>query len=362
MDNKKIGLFIAELRKEKGLSQYDLAEKVYITRESVSKWERGLNKPSGSVLKQLSEVLNVTPQEILLGQRLTPNSKEAQDLTISLYDENTKKGKVIILLIFLIFISIFAFLAFYFINNYNSIHVFTINYSDKDISISDGLLVTTKKNVYFQLGNISSDIPIENLTLYYVDQKNTKHLVFSTDSLNITLYDYYGYNSYFDVKNINNIIRELYLKISFTDDVKTVKLNIEENFANTDLINFENKTISDDEPINKAKIDSQKILKQFDKMDDNIYLYYDDSNDMEYIYNDELSLLTITQKINNHEVKEWNYYIMANYIEYNQYYDEKLINSFNFENNYIICNIDNCNKDQNEIIYLINNLSAILSD
>lgn len=362
MDNKKIGLFIAELRKNKGLSQYDLAKKVYITRESVSKWERGLNKPSGSVLKQLSEILNVTPQEILLGQRLSSNSKEAQDLTISLYDENVKKGKIILWLIFVIFISIFSFLALYFINNYNSIHVFTINYSDDLVNISDGLLVTTKEKVYFQLGNISTDIPIQNLELYYIDQDDIKHLVFNTNSQNITLYDYYGYNSYFDVKNIKNIVKKLYLEISFIDDIKTVKLNVEENFANSDLINLEDPSISSNASINKFKLDSEKITNTFDCIDDNIYVYIDKLNNIEYIYNDTLSLLNVIQTINNHELKEWNYYINSNYIEYNQYNDDILINSYNFENNNFSCNIDNCNKNKNEIIYLINNLSVLLLD
>ncbi len=45
MDNKKIGNFICELRKEKKLTQYDLAEKIPVSREAISKWERGLSFP-----------------------------------------------------------------------------------------------------------------------------------------------------------------------------------------------------------------------------------------------------------------------------------------------------------------------------
>ena len=59
MDNKKIGLFIASLRKEIGLTQKDLADKLFITDRAVSKWERGLSLPDISLLDNLSSILGV---------------------------------------------------------------------------------------------------------------------------------------------------------------------------------------------------------------------------------------------------------------------------------------------------------------
>ena len=59
MDNSKIGKFISELRKEKGLSQYDLADLVPISREAISKWERGKNLPKTETLYYLAEFFEV---------------------------------------------------------------------------------------------------------------------------------------------------------------------------------------------------------------------------------------------------------------------------------------------------------------
>lgn len=78
MDNKKIGLFIASLRKEKNLTQKELADKLFITDRAVSKWERGLNLPDISLLDDLSSILGVSVIEILKGERIenTGNSDE----------------------------------------------------------------------------------------------------------------------------------------------------------------------------------------------------------------------------------------------------------------------------------------------
>ena len=69
MDQEKIGKFIATLRKEKGLTQQELAEKLGITKNAVSKWERGLGLMDMSLLKPLSEILDVSVTEILNGER-----------------------------------------------------------------------------------------------------------------------------------------------------------------------------------------------------------------------------------------------------------------------------------------------------
>ena len=71
MEQEKIGKFIATLRKEKGLTQQELAEKLGITKNAVSKWERGLGLMDMSLLKPLSEILDVSVTEILNGERFS---------------------------------------------------------------------------------------------------------------------------------------------------------------------------------------------------------------------------------------------------------------------------------------------------
>ena len=71
MDKEKMGKFVAQLRKEKKMTQKDLAEKLFLTDKAISKWERGLSFPDISVLEPLAEVLEVSVLELLEGERVT---------------------------------------------------------------------------------------------------------------------------------------------------------------------------------------------------------------------------------------------------------------------------------------------------
>ena len=68
MDQAKIGKFIAKCRKDKGLTQMQLAEKLNITDRAVSKWETGKAMPDSSIMLQLCEVLKITVNDLLSGE------------------------------------------------------------------------------------------------------------------------------------------------------------------------------------------------------------------------------------------------------------------------------------------------------
>lgn len=70
MDNKKMGNFISELRKSKSMTQKELAEKLNITDKAVSKWERGLGYPDITIVSSLADILEVTVNELLNGERI----------------------------------------------------------------------------------------------------------------------------------------------------------------------------------------------------------------------------------------------------------------------------------------------------
>lgn len=70
IDRKKFGAFVSGLRKEKGLTQKDLAEKLYISDKAISKWETGVSIPDTALLVPLAELLGVTVTELLLCQRV----------------------------------------------------------------------------------------------------------------------------------------------------------------------------------------------------------------------------------------------------------------------------------------------------
>lgn len=69
MDKELFGSFVAQLRKEKGWTQKELAEKLFVSDKAVSKWERGLSLPDVSILLPLAEILGVTVTELLEGKR-----------------------------------------------------------------------------------------------------------------------------------------------------------------------------------------------------------------------------------------------------------------------------------------------------
>ena len=73
MDNKKLGSFIAELRKEQGLKQKELADKLSITDKAVSKWETGRGVPDVSILVPLCDILGVSVTELLNGEKSSAN-------------------------------------------------------------------------------------------------------------------------------------------------------------------------------------------------------------------------------------------------------------------------------------------------
>ena len=69
MDQIKIGALIAELRKEKQLTQEQLGEKLGVSQKSISRWETGKNMPDISLLKPLSIELGISVSELIEGER-----------------------------------------------------------------------------------------------------------------------------------------------------------------------------------------------------------------------------------------------------------------------------------------------------
>lgn len=76
MDQKQIGSFLKELRKEKSITQEQLAEHLNVSGRTVSRWETGSNMPDISLLVELSEFYDVSIPEIINGERKSENMNE----------------------------------------------------------------------------------------------------------------------------------------------------------------------------------------------------------------------------------------------------------------------------------------------
>ncbi len=97
MDQVKIGKFIAECRKEKGLTQKLLAEKLNITDRAISKWETGRAMPDPSLMLDLCDILDVSVNDLLCGEKNSiENSKNKNEqLLLDLAKELDQKNKMI---------------------------------------------------------------------------------------------------------------------------------------------------------------------------------------------------------------------------------------------------------------------------
>ena len=97
MDQLKIGRFIAECRKEKNLTQLQLAEMLNITDKAISKWERGLSLPDASIMLALCDILGISVNELLSGEKISMENgnEKNEQLLLDMAKEIEKKNRII---------------------------------------------------------------------------------------------------------------------------------------------------------------------------------------------------------------------------------------------------------------------------
>ena len=104
MNQTEIGKFIAKCRKEKKLTQAQLAEKLNITDRAVSKWETGKSMPDSSIMLDLCKILGITVNELLSGEKIDMESYEKKTdenlIALKRKDENNMTKNVIISILF----------------------------------------------------------------------------------------------------------------------------------------------------------------------------------------------------------------------------------------------------------------------
>ena len=83
MEAKKFGQFIAGIRKEKKMTQAELAEKIHVTDKAISRWERGLGFPDIQTLEPLAQVLGISVLELMRSEKKKPTGDmDTQKLSI----------------------------------------------------------------------------------------------------------------------------------------------------------------------------------------------------------------------------------------------------------------------------------------
>lgn len=95
MDQIKTGKFIAQMRKEQGLTQSQLADKLFISNKTISKWETGKGLPEVSLMLPLCEILGINVNELLTGEKISiaEYKEKAEENMMNLVQEAQESRK-----------------------------------------------------------------------------------------------------------------------------------------------------------------------------------------------------------------------------------------------------------------------------
>ena len=95
MDQIKIGKFIASCRKEEGMTQAELAEKLGISDRAVSKWETGKSMPDSGIMLELCGFLKINVNELLSGERIMAEfySKQVEENLLAMRREVEERDR-----------------------------------------------------------------------------------------------------------------------------------------------------------------------------------------------------------------------------------------------------------------------------
>ena len=160
LDNKKFGKFILENRKKKNYTQKDIAERLFVSTQAVSKWERGLSFPDINLLVPLAEILDVKISELLDTDNKEDDLKELVDTLVSISENNPEKKKNLLKKKLLIFIASYMIIGIeYFILiryfSFNIKNILTPLILGIIFSISTWFFVDDKLPKYYDENKIS---------------------------------------------------------------------------------------------------------------------------------------------------------------------------------------------------------------
>ena len=114
MDQIKIGQYLQRLRKEKGLTQEQLAERIGVARRTISRWETGSNMPDLDILIELSDFYEVDLRELLSGERRSEHmNKEMKETVLQVADySNEEKAGLLRRMHYLFIAGLVGFIVF----------------------------------------------------------------------------------------------------------------------------------------------------------------------------------------------------------------------------------------------------------
>lgn len=197
MDQIKIGKFISSLRKEKGYTQQDLADKLNVSNKSISRWENGKTMPDLSIIPNLCKVLGISINELFCGERLASDEyqkkfEENIIINMDLLKKKIKKiSKILVLTILVMFVLVFGGLLLFICYKeytYTKVDISDNNIETKVCRFKEyiSLELSTKDHTAFLYDldyNEDKKIYIIDKVYKYIDDNNMKDIVSASSVL-----------------------------------------------------------------------------------------------------------------------------------------------------------------------------------
>ena len=303
-----IGKNISKAREKKGYTQDELAEKLDTNRVTVSKWETCNNVPSTEMLFQISNILDVSIDE-LLGLK-----NESQEKRMNIF----KKILLILLILLLLVLSILG--IYYFCTNYKKTTIYSVLINGEDV----GMAIMTRDTFII-------DCPLENYSdvkLYYLNKDDKEELIYHDTLGRLKFITYLGYNEYFDFNDFEYLKNNLYITYIDGKTEKREKIEFNLNYINDKFKVQKEDEISLSEEVTQNIISddlTEKIKKCFDKTDGGyLYVYTQKNVEHRIDYVEEDNLIVYLKKNSDKTYEYWALYLdgyLLDYIKRNENHD-----------------------------------------
>lgn len=408
LNKENFAKFLKDLRKANGLTQQKLADKLGVSNRTISKWENEGTIPDYYVIKNICRKFHISPNSIVL------ENKNFIDYFYSFLSIVKCLFRIVLKnFLKIIFVIAFVLLLIYFLNNYNTVKIYTLTFDSEDITFKNGMFINNKGRNTLFINNINikdSNIDINNLYLeLYVIVNGDKNIIYENSTLDdIFIQELNSYPKELRNDIISAMKKTLYLDITVNDNNgKTKKykcrINLVKDFENNkwtystykvnttynyDYQLFLNENLIDDndlayEPIyknlfnddyrnDKNETDSTYAINESGEgnkleslgyeFDENENLYIKKENERIITYSDEFEYLIVKENNANFELNLY-YYILKNRIDFVLYKKSLKVVKFKFNLNrkFLDCIEGDCNNYLNEIDYILNEYNSILN-
>lgn len=361
MENK-LGKVISNLRKEKGLTQKDLADALNISDKAVSRWECGKGRPTLEMLFQISKYFDISYNDLITARISDDNQddKIVEEIIAEFSNIGKKNAKRIkFILLFSIIIILILTISIIFTNTYNRFKVYKVHSENDIFRRIEGLYVETNIRDTLYLGDIAiKDVEIKDTDtisadIYYIEN-GKEYIIYNYSTLqNIYLV---SYQSYIKIDNLSDYMDNIYLRINITNkdnEVKTYATKLEF------VLDFSNNKVYYNDNFNTE--DLKRNLTDYSKMNikeillDNGYVETENRTLSKSVLNEKINYIqninTILYYYENNNLRYRYRYRLSEHILESLVFDDTqmVIEEYTYDlvNNEMNCKTGSCNNYKN---------------